>query len=580
TPEPAVLSRDGYIVTRGATANYYAPDARVLLSPEFANDHCFGIAVGAGARAGWIGATFNPVRGRRTPDVRGTLWVDTATAELRVLEYQYVNDRALGTIDSLGGRLRFERLPSGDWIVDHWEIRMPTFAHGMWSGYRVVGSDARIASVAAARRGESSIVGTVYDSVHAVPLSGARVALLGRANAATTDSSGAFRLDSVVPGPAVVTAQHALLDTLGLQGIAREIVVDSGAEARVVLATPSYATLWHRACGRGWAPPAAADTGFAYGTVTDAVTGARLSGASVAVAWIDPHWIPTDTSRARAWRVVSKTDSIGTYAVCGLPTDVAARVNAFMDTRTTDRLDLDFAGRRMVRRDLAIGPADSLHGAGPRGVVVGTVRDSAGAPYPDARVLVAGAPEVRTDPDGRFTIRAALPGSRELNARAIGAAPVLMPIEVPSGDTTVANVTLTHVTILSTMQVNALRTSARQFAEYARRRQLGIGYAFDSTAMQGASTLAAAFFSAPATHVRFLHGLDIAVDFNSPRGGLCQATVWIDGRRADFDEFNFYRPSDLAAVEIFPSGAQLPGEFRSFDDLCGAIVVWTKDAFR
>lgn len=581
TPEPEVLSRDGYVVVHGAAVDYYAPDARVLLSPEFANDHCFGIVAGSGSRAGLIGASFAPVRGRRTADVRGTLWVDTATAELRVLEYQYVNTgRGLSRIDSLGGRLSFERLPSGDWIVDHWEIRMATFRNGAWNGYRVVGSDARLAKLAVRAATASSIVGIVYDSVHAMPLAGARIGLLGKSNETLTDSSGNFRLDSVAPGPAIVTAQHALLDSLGLQGIARAVQVDSGAEVNVALATPSYATLWHRACGRGWAPPTTADSGFVYGTVTDALTGARMAGASVAVAWIDPHWNPSDTAHARAWRIAAKTDSIGTYAVCGLPTDVAARVNAFVDERATDRLDLAFAGQRMIRRDLSIGPADTARSGGPRGVIVGTVRDSAGRPYPDARVLVTGAPEVRTDPDGRFVIRGALPGSRELQARAIGAAPMLVPIEVPANDTAAAEVTLEHVTVLSTVEVNELRTTARRVAEYAHRRRLGIGYAADSTEMQGKPSMAAVFFNFPATRVQFLHGLDIAVWFNNPKGGSCQATVWIDGRKADFEEFNFYRPADLAAVEVFPSGAQLPGEFRSFDDLCGAIVVWTKNAFR
>src|SRR5437867_630604 len=40
TIDPAVLSRSGYVTRDGKDNVYYGPDARLVLSPEFTNDHC------------------------------------------------------------------------------------------------------------------------------------------------------------------------------------------------------------------------------------------------------------------------------------------------------------------------------------------------------------------------------------------------------------------------------------------------------------------------------------------------------------------------------------------------------------
>lgn len=126
--DPGRLARRGYIaVDDTGSFVFYAPDARVLLSPEFESGHCFTAVEGTGRHAGLVGLAFEPVRGRRIPDVRGTLWLERASAELTRLEYEYVNARWPQPVRQAGGHVAFSRLPSGAWMVRDWVIRMPRF---------------------------------------------------------------------------------------------------------------------------------------------------------------------------------------------------------------------------------------------------------------------------------------------------------------------------------------------------------------------------------------------------------------------------------------------------------------------
>ena len=124
-----VLSRSGYwrILPNDSIA-YHAPDADVLLSASFARDHCFDVANGRGQRAGLTGLVFEPARDRDIPDVRGTIWLDARTFELRFVDFAYSRLPFPTNNGNIGGEVHFTRLPSGAWIVERWFIRMPRYA--------------------------------------------------------------------------------------------------------------------------------------------------------------------------------------------------------------------------------------------------------------------------------------------------------------------------------------------------------------------------------------------------------------------------------------------------------------------
>lgn len=122
--DPVSLARDGFV--RGSTQygwDYYGPDERVLLSRSFAETHCFKLVRERG-RTGQLGVAFEPVPRRRTPDIKGALWIDEVTSELREITFQYVNADPIDRFNA-GGFTRFRRMPSGAWIVSEWRLRMP-----------------------------------------------------------------------------------------------------------------------------------------------------------------------------------------------------------------------------------------------------------------------------------------------------------------------------------------------------------------------------------------------------------------------------------------------------------------------
>ncbi len=59
------------------------------------------------------------------PDITGVLWLDRATAELRYLEYRYTKLAGWVPATAVGGRIDFQRLPNGAFVIHAWWIRAP-----------------------------------------------------------------------------------------------------------------------------------------------------------------------------------------------------------------------------------------------------------------------------------------------------------------------------------------------------------------------------------------------------------------------------------------------------------------------
>ncbi len=120
-----VLSKTGYVVRLPSDSLvYHAPDVTVLLSDAFVAEHCFRVVRGEDEDRGLIGMAFEPTRARRLPDVRGVLWLDAATRQLRRVDFHYT-ELTVEDPRRFGGRVEFERMPQGSWIVNRWWIRMP-----------------------------------------------------------------------------------------------------------------------------------------------------------------------------------------------------------------------------------------------------------------------------------------------------------------------------------------------------------------------------------------------------------------------------------------------------------------------
>jgi len=113
----------GFVQTVSGSVQYYGPDADVMLSGDFLRRHCFRVVDTVDPAL--VGLNFEPADDARVIDISGTMWLDAQNSELRRLEFQYENLELNVDTRRLGGTVEFSRLPSGEWIVKHWAIRVP-----------------------------------------------------------------------------------------------------------------------------------------------------------------------------------------------------------------------------------------------------------------------------------------------------------------------------------------------------------------------------------------------------------------------------------------------------------------------
>lgn len=151
------LFRFGFIRRGRDTTTYLAPTLPVIADGRFAERYCFRRVADETGRPDWVGVEFQPLRapGPGIADVVGVFWLDRATLTLREVTYEYVNAPPHHRIAGLGGELRFAALPSGHWILAHWEIRMPMIS--TWSAFerRAVALWAEGRLVSTVRRGDA-----------------------------------------------------------------------------------------------------------------------------------------------------------------------------------------------------------------------------------------------------------------------------------------------------------------------------------------------------------------------------------------------------------------------------------------
>ncbi len=131
--DAVVLAEKGYVIGDEASGwDHFGPDEVVLLSDQFAATHCFRLVRDA-AHAGQIGVAFEPVPRRTVSDIKGVLWVDEGSSELRQIDFHYVNAGIFDRFNG-GGFTHFRRMPSGAWIVDEWKLRMPRLQRFLGTG--------------------------------------------------------------------------------------------------------------------------------------------------------------------------------------------------------------------------------------------------------------------------------------------------------------------------------------------------------------------------------------------------------------------------------------------------------------
>ena len=358
---PGALAEIGFVQQESHdSVTYAAPDAALLLSDEFVGTHCFRAVQG---KEGLLGLAFEPTAGRKVADVKGTLWVDRATSELRHLDYVYTGLPGILARADLGGRVEFRRLPAGTWIVSYWHVRTPTLTESTIPqrrnvgrtfarliGYTDLGGRAEIASDSLGRVDRALLVGLVYDSVNAEGLAGAVVKVQGYQDSVLTDGEGRFRLAVPASGDQVVTVAHPRSNLLQ-QGTTRPALLSLGDTTRVDFTVSSLASFVRALCGTP-ARGRAGVVGMAWGS-----DGKPAAGYGVRVRW--------NTSGGGVKEERRDVRADGLYALCELPPDQSLRFWLFDRIRPMDEkvLQLEWGEFRWVELRPGGSPAPAPPGA-------------------------------------------------------------------------------------------------------------------------------------------------------------------------------------------------------------------------
>jgi hypothetical protein len=324
----------------GDSVEYHGPDADVLASNAFVRDHCFSLVEGRRDRPGLTGLAFEPSRSRTLPDIRGTIWLDARTFDLRFVEFGYTRLPAAANSDHIGGEVHFARLPHGAWIVRRWFIRMPQYGDqrsGNW--LRTVvrrlheeGGDVSAPGLSLTTA-PAVVTGTVVDS-SGTPLGGAGVRIAGTQYAAISDAAGRFRLDSLPPGRFTVIAEQEGYSRLDMIAAGDPVTLSAGATVRVRLRALSAPALTERLCDE----PARPDRATLRLAMVDSATRAPFAGVLFLVNW------STDTTRAPpaltslVRPIRRRTDGRGLATFCAVPANTPLEVSLVGAGRTAQHV--------------------------------------------------------------------------------------------------------------------------------------------------------------------------------------------------------------------------------------------------
>jgi hypothetical protein len=368
---------------------YRAPDAATFLSEQFVKSHCFSAIRGYGSENGLTGLEFKPAKVGALPELTGVIWLDPRANALRYLNFDYVNLPVPLRIARTSGRVDFQQLPSGRWIVPRWYIRMPrtarvtsadlgspTGVRDTLIGYQEVGGTARPAGTArvlAARNAapisnvaddgepdsalpglQAVLVGLVFDSTTGRPLKGVEVSTGGGRFKALTGDGGRYELAVLGGLSDKVIFDHPRLRLFRVPERVQTISVAAGSRGQAVVIVPSLGTLRKRLCGQNETGTEA--QGMAVGYVRDAA-GNPVANAHVwatwQILWVEQKGRLVSTNQQRT--VETDTGPDGSYMMCGFTRGAQVTAKVGMAGRNTVQEQLVIPANMVLEHDFRVG---------------------------------------------------------------------------------------------------------------------------------------------------------------------------------------------------------------------------------
>jgi hypothetical protein len=431
---PDTLHARGY-VRAGAddSVTYAAPGLDALLSDTFLADHCFSLA---SSNDDEMRIAFEPSRDRaRVPEISGIVALGRGAADLRRIEFRYVNLPPV-QMTQAGGEVTFARLRDGGWVIPRWNVRMPVL--GLFGGTPRQARELRVARVrveggelvAAVRGGDTVwrhpplvLSGRVLDSASGAPVAGARVSVSGSRLVGETARDGTFRIPGLLPGAFGLEVRGPGRAYAGMAMAIPVTFTDSA--SRVELRIPTATQVAGAVCKLEWLVAPVSGGAIVTGHVDASLLPASHGPVTVVAEWNEKHGYAGAGGISYEYVPISfetVADAAGEFRICFVPTETPVRVHATagdiraLDARILIPPELHFA-RVDLMLDSNLEPVTSLSA-----MVVG---DSTAGPVSGAEVAL---PELSlfgaTDDRGALRLAEVALGSHKLTVRRDGFAPM------------------------------------------------------------------------------------------------------------------------------------------------------------
>jgi len=228
--------------------------------------------------------------------------------------------------------------------------------------------------------------------------------------------------------------------------------------------------------------------------------------------------------------------------------------------------------------------AVTMHGqevravAGADPTVSGIIKDLSGAPMSDVEVGIVNGERLQqfvvTAADGKFLFSGVASGVIPLRVRRLGYAIQYLDVDTRTPAAKAVEIVLKPVANeLDEVTIAGNDTRLRGF--YQRREQrkaFGRFLEAHEIRRRGPTNPSDLFRGIPGVVISSASG------GNAMRVRGCQPMVWLDGQRvpgAELDEV--IQPSEIAAIEFYPSSAGIPAQYLERGNrLCGLVLVWTR----
>jgi hypothetical protein len=443
---------------------------------------------------------------------------------------------------------------------------------------------------------QAKVGGSVIDSTRMRPLVGARVYAIPVATGgrlqAVTDTAGRYQFDNLALGTWIFDVRHERRDSLGVEVPLVAVELREPGVVKADLGLPGVKQLVTSRCGPD---VEALGGGLITGTVRSARDGSHLADATVHARWrtflVEGGKLARDSGQAEVL-----TGSLGQYVFCGVPAGAGIAVIGTQGADSSGTLDITMPGDRVVVRDLYVAPrawrsmtlrdstgdaasVDALRG---RARVEGRVLNERGNPVDGAQVnlSIAGL-AARSGSGGAFAMDSLPEGTHVLDLRAIGYAPIRVPVNLVADAPLRETFELTRITtVMDTVKVTAVRVySGAQFAGFERRQRMGTGWfmGVDELEKHAYTYPTDLVTMAPGVFVRGV-GPDALILMRGNGGDLCIPTISVDGVRHVGDALDLQALAPvgrIVGVEVYSRNAMIPVELPMSMNSCGVIAFWT-----